>query len=383
LKVGVYTLYHNATGRYLSRDDRALTLSGTPCGWTVKPTQDDGFRLYAYGTDLLLDIHNAQVVAGNRVKLWTYTAFDVQLWKILPNRNGTYCICYYGDPGYCLSFSGREAQLQRRRPGDSAQQWVLADVSHRLKPEFVSVTGDRRSVTVELTPELARMVTPQRLRKWVNDLETAYESYARLTGFRPFRDITVEGYLPPAYPDYGGWVFPGTDIIHINRDHFARSMEKLARFPDDWNFCVLHEMGHMFDTDKPWNFVSEMMTDLKVAYVLEKNRASAVLAEVKEDDIFCGAQIAVAYGRLSGDLSEAYDVFACVKRFLNIKEKIGWEPFRRTFHILQKDCRSYIGISPRKKFDLFVGGLSHYSRENIRAWFSDAEWAAILRQLEQ
>jgi hypothetical protein len=142
-------------------------------------------------------------------------------------------------------------------------------------------------------------------------------------------------------------------------------------------------MGHMFDTDKPWNFESELMTDLKVAYVLEKNQASAVLAEFNEDEIFHGGEIAEAYRRLSGDLSKEYDIFACTKRFLDIKDNIGWEPFRKTFHMLQKDCSSYIGISPRKKFDLFIGGLSHYSRENIRAWFSDAQWAAILRQLER
>lgn len=380
---GVYTFYHKATGRYLSRADRSLILSGTPCGWTLKQTQDGCFYIYAYETNLLLDIHNAQVTEGNRVKLWTYTGFDVQIWKLSPNSNGSYCLCYHGDAGYCLGFSGEQAQLQRRSPGNAMQEWVLTDVSHSLKPEFVSVTGDRKTVTVELAPELAQMVPQYRLRRWVNDLETAYETFRELTNFCPFRHITVEGYLPPDYPSYAGWVFPGTDIIHVNRNSFVTGMEKLRKFSNDWNFCVLHEMGHMFDTDKPWNFESEMMTDLKVAYVLEKNRASAVLAEVKEDDIFCGAQIAVAYGRLSGDLSEGYDVFACVKRFLNIKEKIGWEPFRKTFHILQKDCRSYIGISPRKKFDLFVGGLSHYSRENIRAWFSDAEWAAILRQLEQ
>ena len=383
MQPGVYTLYHKATGRYLSYTDRSLTLSSKPQSWTLKPTLDGGFHIYAYATDLLLDIHNAQVTAGNRIKLWTYTAYDVQIWKLSKNPNGTYSVCYYGDPGYCLGFLGQQAQLQLRLPGSAMQEWVLTDVSHSMKAEFVSFTGNRRTVTVELAPELAQLVPQYRLQQWANDLETAYETFSELTNFRPFRDITVEAYLPPAYPDYAGWVFPGTDIIHVNRAHFASGLQKLRKHSNDWNFCVLHEMGHMFDTDKPWNFESELMTDLKVAYVLEKNQASAVLAEFNEDEIFHGGEIAEAYRRLSGDLSKEYDIFACTKRFLDIKDHVGWEPFRKTFHMLQKDCSSYIGISPRKKFDLFIGGLSYYSRENIRAWFSDAQWAAILRQLER
>lgn len=383
MQAGVYTFCHKLTGKYLSCTDRTLRLDAAPWYWQLKPAPDGGFYIYAHGTQLLLDIHNAQVVPGTLVKLWTYTAYDVQIWKLLPNKNGTYSICYCSDPKYCLGFLGGDAQLQFCLPGSAMQEWVVTEASSQVSREVVSVTGQRRTVTIELACSLAELVSQQRLYKWVNDLETAYETFCRLTNFRPFPCITVECYLPPAYPSYMGWVFPGTDTIHINREHFVAAMHTLRNFPEDWNFCVLHEMGHMFDTERPWNFEPELLTDLKVAYVLEKNNASAVLAEFGGDTMFRGAEIAEAYRRLGGDLSEKYEIFACATRFLDIKDRIGWQPFLQTFHTLQADHEAYRGISRRKNFDLFMGGLSHYSGENLRGWFSDAEWASILRYLEE
>ena len=381
MQAGTYTYYNKTARRYLSRRDRNLVLSGTPLPWTLKPSGKNGFYIYAHNSDLLLDIHNAWVCAGNTVKVWQHTGYDVQIWTVSENPNGTFSILHSADSRYCLGFEGENPVLQRRDPRNPMQEWTVNSAA--LPKEYRSVSGKGRVVELRLPPDITRIIPEERLGLWADRLEIAYGAFGSLTGFTPFPNITVEAYKPAPQPGYAGWVYPNSDTIHVDREFLYRDLAKMNARRTDWNFCVLHEMGHMFDFGKPWNFEAELMTDLKVAYVMETVNAAAAPAEFDAATCFHGGDIVGAYARLGRDFSRQYDIFGCAKRFLDIKERIGWEPFRNTFHYLQQNSFAYTDLSGRERFLLFTQILSRCSGQDIQAYFSSGEWNAILRKVSQ
>ena len=139
-------------------------------------------------------------------------------------------------------------------------------------------------------------------------------------------------------------------------------------------------MGHMFDFNQPWKFEAEVMTDLKVAYVLEKNGAAAAPSEFPANECFYGADIIDAYDRLSDDFSENYNIFGLAKRLLDIKENIGWEPFEETFHYLKENETYYTDVTNQEKFEEFVARLSLYGSVDVKSYFSTEEWNVIINK---
>lgn len=370
---GVYTFINQAASSYLAWRDNELYLSPTPQQWTLCKVDEQGFNVYAGDTELLLDIDNANVEAGNPVKLWENTGYDVQIWRLSQNTNGTYSFLYSGDESYCLGFEGGNAVLQIRKSGKASQEWRMGCAA--VKWPYLSVMGQNRIVELRLPTDILSVIGESRLKQWANDLETAYASFYELTGFRPYDDIVVEAYKPS---EYIGWVVDGSNIIHIDRDFLVDDLGKMAARTGDWNFCALHEMGHMFDMERPWNFEAEVMTDLKVAYVLESNDAAAAPSEFGAEDCFRGADIIDAFRILGADFSEEYSVYGLAARFLEIKDHIGWEPFMETFHYMQANADDYADTTGSEKLESFIELLSRYSKQTVISCFSDAEWNTML-----
>jgi hypothetical protein len=379
MESGTYTFFSKAAGRYLSHSDRTLILHSNPLRWTLKSSGKNGFYVYAQDTSLLLDIHNAWVTSGNTVKLWEHTGYDVQIWSVAKNPNGTHSILHSADPRYCLGFDSGRAVLQLRNRQNPWQEWVVTNVESRQKKEYLSFFSKCRVVELQLPTDIHSIISADRLQLWADRLAQAYNAFYQLTGYLPFQNITVEAYKPAPNPGYAGWVYPHSNTIHIDRTFLYRDLAKMNIRREDWNFCALHEMGHMFDFGKPWTFEPELMTDLKVAYVMEKCNASAAPSEFAASVCFCGKEIARAYDRLGGDFSKNYNIFGCAKRFLDIKDQIGWMPFQNAFHYLQQNSIAYAKISEPEKFLLFVKTLSNCSGREIQAYFSSNEWNTILR----
>jgi hypothetical protein len=346
--------------------------------WELQETAR-GYYVCANESELLLDIDNAHVVQGTTVKLWTETGYDVQIWNVSANPNGTVSFLYCGDHRYCLGFSGQSPVLQIRKPGDPLQEWIPRPAEGRKNGFCMESRGG--IVSLALPTDIEGIISADRLQLWANRLETAYKSYGELAGFFPFSSITVKAEKNVPDPSYVGWVYPNSNVIHYAEAYVRKDLEQMTRRRCDWNFCVLHEMSHLFDFGMPWNFEGELMADLKLAYVLEKNNAAAALGTTYDADCYYGADIAIAYEKMSRDFSQSYDIFGCAKRFLDFQKKVGWEPFRRSFHRLYASRSLYSGISQKEKFYLFVKTLSDFSGENAANIFSPQEWNAILKSL--
>ncbi len=376
---GFYHFYNTFTRLYLSCNERQVTLSRIPALWNLQDSGQNGFYVYANESNLLLDIDNALVRQGTTVKLWEETGYDVQIWTVFPNPNGTVSFLYSRDHRFCLGFSGKNAVLQMRDPRDPMQEWQASAANYKENVFRLSSRGG--VVSLALPADIESVISSERLKLWANHLERAYQSYGELTGFLPFTGVTVrsEKILPD--PSYAGWAYPKSNVIHIAEKYVYKDLEQMTRRRCDWNFCALHEMSHLFDFYMPWSFEGELMADLKLAYVLEKNGAAAALGNSYDPDCYYGADIAIAYGAMSRDFSQSYDIFGCTKRFLDFQKEVGWEPFRRSFHHLYANRSQYENISQKEKFYLFIQTLSDFSGKNAANIFSLQEWNAILNSL--
>lgn len=385
-------LYHNKTAgsswtctfqcaendSYLSYSDRTLTLSGTSSAWHVKPAGDGLAYVYAGDTSLLLDIDNAWVRTGTTVKLWEKTGYTAQIWKIVTNNDGSVSFLASDDTSLCLGFDNGKAVLEKRKAGDLSQSFkvVCTDSVEESWCEFVSDDGE---VILQLEERVFRVITPERLKQWANDLSKAYDSFAELTGFKPYSTVVLRGIDSQKYFAY---VLDKNNTIYYDKDYLYQELAKMSARKNDWNFGALHEMGHMFDGGMPWNFEAECLTDLKIPYVMERNGIAAVPAEFSASTTFVGADIVSAYKQLGGDLSDSYSVYGLSYRFMEIKNDIGWEPFQKAFHDMQANASKLTYTTNYQRWDAFISLLGAYSGSNIRSYFSDAEWNCIIAYID-
>lgn len=372
---GIYTFYSKTNNKYLSFNGNNLVLSDNACKWQFKYVQNNGYNVYAYETDLMFDIDNAYVAQGTTVKLWQLTGYDVQIWNVSKNANGTFTFLYNGNHSYCLGFNGSRAELQLRDTNNSMQEWELTDISANEPKQYLEFASKNNIIKLQLPLDILNVISEARLQQWAQELEKAYYTFYELTNYKPYETIVVEAYKPSKYI---GWVIDNSNIIHIDSTFIVDDLRKMASRKSDWNFCALHEMGHMFDMNRPWNFETELLTDLKLAYVLETNNVAAAPSEFDASTVFYGADIINAYNILGTDFSKNYDIFGATERFMKIKNDIGWEPFKKTFQNLQANEKLYSGYSKQQKFKKFVEKLSEYSGKDIKSYFSSDEWSTIL-----
>lgn len=364
-------------GKYLSFSDTKVVLSDTPTEWTPKPAKNKFYYVYATGTAMLLDIHNAWIEPGTTVGIWGLTGYDAQIWKIAINADGSVSFLSSENPKLCLGFSSSRAKLEKRAVGNQYQEFK-GSVTTMTTTEWCEIKSDDGIITLQLEARAFDVITPERALKWANDLSTAYDSFEELTGTRPHDKIILRGF---EMQEYYAFVM-GTDTIYYDKDCLYEDLEKMAVRENDWCFGALHEMGHMFDCDMPWNFEAECLTDLKVPYVMEMHNAEAATAQFPGDVTFTGEEAMELYNQLRTDISESYDIFGLCYRFLEIKNDIGWEPFKETFHYMESNYLDKAYTSNAQRWEDFMSLLSQFSGKDVLSYFSDAELKCILDYID-
>ena len=365
-----YTL-QNADGKYLAASGDALTLSDKPFVWYALPAAGDSFTLrpdnkWAY----MLDVSNAWFEEGNRVGICDGTGHDAQHWKLYQSGRDTWQLVCSLHPELALSVSSGGAALQKR--GNAGTNWQLTLVGTE-RDNYMEIEGRSDVITMRLERRVLDILSRARLQKWVNDLETAYADYAELTGWQPYEHIYLNMYDKQ---EFWGFV-DGTDTIHIDADEIYEDLSlNFARRKNDWNFGLLHELSHLFELkEQPWDFHAEVLADYKLAYVMTKNNCAAVPADWYGDKReYTGWDVIDVY-RGDGPLKDTLTVFSLSGKLSEVMKEIGWDAAKQTF-------RSYpdtTNLTPEENFTLFINLLSQYSGKDVRAMFTDAEWANAMK----
>ena len=237
----------------------------------------------------------------------------------------------------------------------------------------MEIVGRSDVITMRLERRILDVLSRARLQRWVNDLETAYADYAELTGWTPYRHVYINMLAPETawgYACEGG-------IIQIDADCIYEDLSlNFARRKNDWNFGLLHELSHLFEADsRPWDFHAEVLADYKLAYVMTKNNCAAVPADWYSDKReYTGWDVIDVY-RGDGPLKDTLTVFSLSGKLSEVMKEIGWDAAKQAF----RNYPDTTSLTPEENFMLFIDLLSQYSGKDVRAMFTDAEWANAMK----
>ena len=356
-----------ADGRYLAPAGRKLTLSDTPFVWQPDRGPAGAMILQLGGENSLrLDVENAWFSAGNAVSLCENTGSDAQLWTLSATEEGGWQLLCATHPELGLS---EDFQLCK---SSQAAAWQVQCVGTDRAKYFETDSADG-AVTLQAEYRVLDLISRQRLQKLANDLSTAYGDYAELTGWKPYDRVYYKMYetIPEGYWGYA----TSTDTLHIDSDCiYADIRDNLSRRKNDWNFGLLHEMSHLFDMDKPWEFHAEVVCDYRLAYTVTKNNAAAVPADWYGAREYTGWEILEVYLG-DGPLSETLTVFSLTRKLVEITKQIGWEAAMEMF----RNYPSQVPDSPRAQLELFIDQLGKAGGIDARALFTPAEWANAMK----
>lgn len=396
LKAGTYKFTHVGTN-YVIKSDKKGNISTADEGTTYEISLDwvvnkekAYYRIGLYGietkkhNDKDVKFSNYEVLQNLRLKGISNgspieTDYDdlndqYQMWMIVDNGDGTFYVkprLRYTDR-YLTVKDGQMVIAVIEEGGDASScAWKIEDVSlsNTLYKEFKSEQG-RIAVRVPLdvfdsknydtyrdpkTLKFRKFVpTEEILVQYANNVENAYFEYIDLTGFVAYYNIFIHAYN---YQGVMAGVVGNNNNVFVNcgpGEWFYSDLSKMQYRWEvdgvkDYNFMALHEIGHMFDGGRTWNFESEMQADMKAAYVLQTiDEAFAAPAEYGPEKYFGsngkdGIQgIAEGYKGLSGgqmsiNKETGYGYGYSIYRFAEIltriiEEDLGWDALKKTFH---------------------------------------------------
>ena len=365
---GTSVAFRNSKGQYLAASGRALAASDQPYAWYLAGTQ------IRCGSNraLMLDISNAWYEAGNSVGLCEETGSDAQYWTLEDCGDGRFLIVSTAHPEFALCAGSGGYCIKNVKDAGESDRWRIECLkTDRVK--YLAIEGSRGVITMQAQHRLLDVLSRARLQRWVNDLETAYADYAELTGWQPYEHVYLNMYDKQ---EFWGFV-DGTDTIHIDADCIYEDLSlNFARRKNDWNFGLLHELSHLFELkEQPWNFHAEVLADYKLAYVMTKNSCAAVPADWYGDKReYTGWDVIDVY-RGDGPLKDTLTVFSLSGKLTEVMKEIGWDSARQMF----RNYPDTKNLTPAENFELFIRLLSQYSGKDVRAMFTDAEWANAMK----
>ncbi|MBQ9468795.1 MAG: dockerin type I repeat-containing protein [Clostridia bacterium] len=434
LPVGQYKLSVPGVG-YVTygEEDTPLSVSGTDendlftliyqvTGDMPNYTLSPGDALYSVvGTHSSYSVtSNSGTVYNNSRKTYTYKSaesgyyrttqdsYRTIRWYIEENGDGTVKLALYDmdDPKapsawrYYAYYDASAGEIRMKRDTAGLSTDFKLEMVSRGTAQFNQYISYGGRITLRL-PKAAKTqanLTDERAAKWANDVEKAYRYFKDLTAFAPFENIIVKAYADCDYMAYvtGGYNTITVSYSPVETDFGPRKtwyiddiseLVQRGEETNDWNFCILHEMGHMFDHGRGWNFETECMTDFKLAYCLYRGGACAVPSEFSASDVFTYANIEKCYKRLGGDFDDtySYSFYGAACKMMRMQKEIGWAPVYRAFHWYAENAalpaseQTPIPGTRYGKFQLFIDKISEYAGVDVRqTCFSDVDWAVFM-----
>lgn len=172
---------------------------------------------------------------------------------------------------------------------------------------------------------------------WLAKLDRIYEAYRELVGDVPFdgRKIMVLN-TPGIEPGY--WALAGNPILWNSHVAVKDVVDRTASV-DDWGFGIMHEIGHVFSAGNikhygRWNWNDEIFANFRMSYALEvcngtmsqRNTLYKGAGVIDYYKIFYDETIGAGIAKNNGD--------ALHYTFLRIKEKYGWDVYKKAFRAL-------------------------------------------------
>lgn len=339
--------------------------------------------------ELRFDITDAWMEENNAVQLVGWTGYNVQYWYIEPNSDGSVTIASFENREFVLTLKDNKPVIQRRTDA-TVQKWKLIPANDRKK-----ITSTDGTIVIYADPSVSSVATDDLLVEIADKWAIAYRSLINLHGGKQLYSRIIFDCTPPQLEDnVYAYVFGGIDNrVYWGRKDFKYWLIKYQRRNhSDWCFAALHEMGHLFDCDEPWNFETESLTDLCLVYVLEMNNGRAnpdldvlemnngrAYPDLESNKTYSASEIEQLYSShgLFSD-SSSYDIWYVSYMLLQIKDQVGWGPFIEAFRSMDANkTQADLSRTRLEMFDAFLATLSHYARTDVSQFLDPAEYQAL------
>lgn len=242
------------------------------------------------------------------------------------------------------------------------QYWKVDRVDYP-QTNYAEWVSEKGNIFLRLPTDILQTAstTDERMQGFADDIQKIYDAYIELTDYTPYPAIIVKGQEKQGVM---AGVVDGCNTIFINVEWYVDDIAKLQKRWEagkrDFNFCILHEMGHQFDSGRGWNFESEMEADLKAVYVLYKHRADdkygayAAPAEFGASECFDHMTITQAYDRLGRNMEVEYSFYGAAKVFTELAHETGWEAVKKMFHRFQAERLLASDLTPNERMTKFI-----------------------------
>lgn len=232
--------------------------------------------------------------------------------------------------------------------------------------------------------------------EWLANLDKVYECYKELFGgLVPFDgEITTirSGSI-------GAWAYAGNPI-QWNEDYVYDALALVGR--GDWCFGLMHEIGHNFapyitNSTYTWDWNEELFANFRMFYALEKLNAVVITTAsvpqgdgtyVSQEKTYVGAELVQLY---KSETDNCYDRTiaagnavemgnALCYKFIQIKEKYGWDVYKKAFaelYTLPRNQEEEKSMNHWERFEYFLSFLTKHAGEDVHSCFSTLELNTI------
>lgn len=228
------------------------------------------------------------------------------------------------------------------------------------------------------------------MSKWIDQLDKVYKHYEELVGGIPYpQKVTV---LSTPGIESGYWALAGYPILwNENAGSAITGSTKEIQDYGNWVFGILHEIGHVFNagkenlgTNSQWNWNDELFANFRMNYALDMESESIIYINnttYKSKDI--QEMYKQAYNNSLGAGTDGKSGDAIHYTFCRIKNKYGWEPFKKAFRELYRLPESETtGLRNNyQKFIFFLSKVSKYAGEDVRTTYTVKELSLLERDM--
>ncbi|MBQ8398824.1 MAG: hypothetical protein IJX08_02525 [Clostridia bacterium] len=296
--------------------------------------------------------------------------------------DGTFILRSFTNPKFALSSGTDSPTLVAYEEGGENIKWKFEALTEGCD-RYVEWRSEGGIFTVRMGPDILQRakISSERMQEWANDMEKTYYSYIELTGFIPYQHIIFKAYESEEYPGYvmGDYMVISADMVFMYDDIAKMALREKKCNVRDYNFLMLHELGHMFDMGMQWKFEGEAMTDIKIGYVLYDNpEAVAAPSGYNYQNYFNSESLIECYNDCAGHkkMNGKYDIFRTAAIFNEFGVMDNWESMKKTYHWFVES--GFKAKDATEMLEKYVEKLSEYSGKDIRSMINDKEWETLV-----
>ena len=391
---GVYYL-RNDDGKYLATSDtnsKVLLNDGqgkneSYARWTLyyrRSGETVGYSIFR-GDDTRNCLKAGSPAPGASVaRNGTFAANKNNTFTFVPNADGSkYQIQLTDRPEVCVSYD-TDGSIVLGESGEKGTWWTVETAAP--SEDYVQFISKNKHIALRVKPQWMKLhsmgLSEELLQQYIDYFELAYEAEIELTGFVPYDVIEICCYKPR---DFVAAVTNDYNVIMSSDGYSEKTLAMLSKRLKQHNvfemdFGLLHEMGHMFDMGRGWNFESEAWTDYKMCYALKRLQETypdvtftATPTNTPAKEYYTYDTMEVILGchdnEKEGGMTKYYAFFGCAKIFLLFAKEFGWEQAIATFHWFQENNETDKTLKDRiSRFEKWVEIESEMSGINVKGW---------------